>query len=59
MIAKLKTEIETAMIFTHESVKCSKVISMINKIIITKVKLQAINNAITICSKETFENSEI
>ncbi len=58
-IAELKTEIEIAMIFTHESVKDSKTTSVINKIIITKAKLQAINDAIAICSKETSEDSEI
>ncbi len=58
-IAELKTEIEIIIIFMHESVRCSKTISMINEIIIMKAKLQAINDAIAICSKETFENSEI
>ncbi len=58
-IAKLKTEIEIAMIFTHESVKCSKMTSVINEIIIMKVKLQAIDDAIVICSEETSEDSEI
>jgi len=58
-IAELKTEIEIAMIFTHESVKDSKMTSVINKIIITKAKLQAINNAIAICSEEASEDSEI
>ncbi len=58
-IAELKTEIEIAMIFTHESVKDSKTISMINEIIITKVKLQAIDDAIAICSEEASEDSEI
>jgi len=58
-IAKLKTEIKIMMIFTHESVKCIKMTSVIDEIIITKVKLQAINNAIMIYSEETSENSEI
>ena len=58
-IAELKTEIEIMMIFTHKSVKCSKVTSVINEIIITKVKLQAINDAIAICSEEASEDSEI
>ncbi len=58
-ITKLKTEIEIAMIFTHESVKCSKMTNVINEIIITKVKLQAINDAIAICSEEASEDSEI
>ncbi len=58
-IAELKTEIETAMIFTYESVKCSKATSVIDEIIIMKAKLQAINNAIVIYSEEAFEDSEI
>ncbi len=58
-IAELKTEIEIAVIFTHESVRCSKATSMINEIIITKAKLQVINDAIAICSEEASENSEI
>jgi len=33
--------------------------SMIDEIIITKVKLQVINDAIAICSEEASENSEI
>jgi len=59
MIAKLKTEIEIMMIFMHKSVRCSKVTSVIDEIIITKAKLQVINNAIAICSKKASENSEI
>ncbi len=58
-IAKLKSEIEIAMIFTHESIKCSKITSVINKIIIMKAKLQAIDDAIAICSEEASEDSEI
>ena len=58
-IAELKTEIEIMMIFTHEFVRCSKVTSVIDEIIITKVKLQVIDDAIAICSEETSEDSEI
>ena len=58
-IAKLKTEIKIMMIFTHESVKCSKTTSVIDEIIIKKAKLQAINNAIAICNEEASEDSEI
>jgi len=58
-IAELKTEIKIIMIFTHESVRCSKAISVIDEIIITKAKLQAINDAITICSKKASKDSEI
>jgi len=58
-IAELKTEIEIAMIFTYESVRCSKMTSVINEIIITKAKLQAIDDAIAICSEEASEDSKI
>ncbi len=58
-IAKFKTEIEIMMIFTHKSVKCSKVTSVIDEIIITKAKLQVIDDAIAICSEEASEDSEI
>ncbi len=58
-IAELKTEIEIMMIFTHESVRCSKTISVIDEIIITKAKLQAIDDAIAICSEKALKNSEI
>ncbi len=58
-IAKLKTEIEIMMIFTHKSVRCSKTTSVIDKIIITKAKLQTIDDAIAICSEEASEDSEI
>ena len=57
-IAELKTEIEIIIIFTHESVRCSKATSVINEIIITKAKLQAIDDAIVICSEESSEDSE-
>jgi len=58
-IAKLKTEIEIMMIFTHKSIRCSKTTSVINEIIIMKAKLQAIDDAIVICSEEASEDSEI
>ncbi len=58
-IAKLKTEIEIAMIFMHESVRCSKMTSVIDEMIIMKAKLQAIDDAIAICSEEASEDSEI
>jgi len=58
-IAGLKTETEIAMIFTHEPVKCSKATSVIDEIIITKAELQAIDDAIAICSEEASEGSEI
>ncbi len=58
-IAELKTEIEIVIIFTHESVRCSKATSVIDEIIIMKAKLQAIDDAIVICSEEASEGSEI
>jgi len=58
-IAELKTEIKTTMIFTHESVRCSKATSVIDEIIITKAKLQVIDDEIAICSEEASEDSEI
>ncbi len=58
-IAELKTEIEIVMIFTHKPVRCSKTTSVIDEIIITKAKLQAIDDAIAICSEEASEGSEI
>ncbi len=58
-IAKIKTETEMTVIFTHESVKYSKATSVSDKIITTKAKLQAISDAIVICSEKAFKNSEI
>jgi len=58
-IAELKTEIEIMMIFMHKSVRCSKMTSVINEIIIMKAKLQVINDAIAIYSEEASEDSEI
>ncbi len=37
--AKIKTEIEMIVIFTHELIRCSKATSVSDKIIITKAKL--------------------
>ncbi len=58
-IAEVETEIETTVIFTHELVRCSKATSVSGKIIITKAKLQAISDAIAMCSEKAFKNSEI
>ncbi len=58
-IAELKIEIKITMIFMHKSFRCSKMSSVINEIIIMKVKLQAIDDAIIICSEEASEDSEI
>jgi len=57
--AKDKTEIKTTVIFMHELIKCSKATSVSDKIIITKVKLQAISDAIVMCSEKALKNSEI
>jgi len=58
-IAEIKTETETTVIFTHELVKYSKATSISDKIITTKAKLQAISDAIAICSEKALKNSEI
>ena len=58
-IAEIETETETTVIFTHELVRYSKATSVSDKIIITKAKLQAISDAIAMCSEKAFKNSEI
>jgi len=58
-IAEVETEIETTVIFTQKLIRCSKAISISGKIIITKVKLQAISDAIAMCSEKALKNSEI
>jgi len=60
-IAEAETETETEMtvIFTHELVRYSKATSVYDKIITTKAKLQAISDAIAICSEKALKNSEI
>ncbi len=58
-IAEIKTETETTVIFMHEFIKYSKATSVYNKIITTKAKLQAISDAIAICSEKALKNSEI
>ena len=58
-IAKIKTETETTVIFTHELVRFSKATSISDKIITTKAKLQAISDEIIICSEKALKNSEI
>jgi len=58
-IAEIKTETEMTVIFTHEFVRYSKVTSVYDKIITTEVKLQAISDAIAICSEKALKNSEI
>ncbi len=58
-IAEIETETETTVIFTHELVRVSKATSISDKIITTKAKLQAISDAIAICSEKALKNSEI
>ncbi len=55
--AEDETEIETTVIFTHKLVRCSKATSVSGKIIITKAKLQAISDAIAMCSEKALKNS--
>ncbi len=57
-IAEVETEIETTVIFMHELVKCSKVTSISDKIIITKAKLQAISDAIAMCSEKALKTAK-
>jgi ribonuclease HI len=54
-----ETEIETTVVFTHDSVRCSKATNVFSKIIITEAKLQAISDAIAIFSEKVLKNSEI
>jgi len=58
-IAEIKTEMKMTVIFTHELIRYSKATSVSNKIITTKAKLQAISDAIAICSEKALKNSEI
>ncbi len=58
-IAEIETETETTVIFTHKLIRYSKVTSVYDKIITTKAKLQAISDAIAICSEKALKNSEI
>jgi len=58
-IAEVETEIKTTVIFMHELIKCSKATSVSGKIIVMKAKLQAISDAIAMCSKKALKNSEI
>jgi len=58
-IAGAETGTETAVIFTHESVRFSKATSVSDKIITTEAKLQAISDAIAICSEKAPKNSGI
>ncbi len=51
--------IETTVIFMYELVRFSKATSVSDKIVTTKAKLQAISDAIAICSEKASKNSEI
>jgi len=58
-IAGVETGTETAVIFTHEPVRYSKATSVYDKITTTEAELQAISDAIAICSEKALKNSEI
>jgi len=58
-IAEVETETEMIVMFTHELVRYSKATSVSDKIITTEAKLQAISDAIAICSEKALKNSEI
>jgi len=58
-IAEIETETETTVIFTYELVRFSKATSVSDKIITTKAKLQAVSDAIAMCSEKALKNSEI
>jgi len=58
-IAGVETGTGTAVIFTHEPVRYSKATSVYNKITTTEAELQAISDAIAICSEKALKNSEI
>ncbi len=58
-IAEAETGTETAVIFTHEPVRYSKATSVYDKITTTEAELQAISDAIAICSEKALKNSEI
>jgi len=47
---EIEIEIETTVVFIHDFVRCSN---------ITKAKMQAISDAIAICSEKALKNSEI
>jgi len=58
-VAGAETRTGTAVIFTHGPVRCSKATSVSGKITITEAKLQAISDAIAMCSEKAPKNSEI
>jgi len=56
---RVEIEIKMTVVFTHDFIKNSKTKNIFDKIIIMKAKLQAISDAIAICSKKALKNSEI
>ena len=58
-VAEVETGTGTAVIFTHGPVRCSKATSVSGKITITEAELQAISDAIAMCSEKAPKNSEI
>jgi hypothetical protein len=56
---EIEIEIGTTVVFIPYFVRCSKATNVFSKIIITKAKLQAISDAIAICSGKALKNSEI
>ena len=57
--AETETGPGTAVIFTHGPVRYSKATSVSGKITITEAELQAISDAIAICSEKALKKSEI
>jgi len=57
--AETETGTGTAVIFTHGPVRYSKATSVSGKISITEAELQAISDAIAICSEKALKKSEI
>ena len=58
-VAEVETGTGTAVVFTHGPVRCSKATSVSDKITITEAELQAISDAIAMCSEKAPKNSEI
>jgi len=58
-IAEIETEMKMTVIFMHELIRYSKVTNVSDKIITSKAKMQAISDAIAICSEKALKNSEI
>jgi len=58
-IAEIETEMKMTVIFMHKLIRYSKVTNVSDKIITSKAKMQAISDAIAICSEKALKNSEI